>query len=94
MSQCLHITFFLDGPRNFLHNVIQKHARSLGLEGTVQIINGNGKSVKILACGDRESVDDFLELLHKEAAKDAIKDIEVEPFIKEKDFRGVFRVIE
>ena len=94
MSQCLHITFFLDGPKNFLHSVVQKQARTLGLEGTVQVVNGQGKSVKILACGGRESIDDFVDLLHKEAARDAIKDIEIEPFIKEKDFRGVFRVIE
>ena len=94
MSQCLHITFFLDGSKKFLHTVIQKHARSLGLEGTVQVINGDGKSVKVLACGGRESIDDFVDLLHKEAARDAIADIEIEPFMKEKDFRGVFRVIE
>lgn len=93
MSQCLHITFFLDGPKNFLHTV-QKHARSLGLEGIVQVMNGNGKSIKILACGKKDSIDDLVELLHKEAAKDTLKDIEIEPFIKEKDFRGVFRVIE
>lgn len=94
MSRCLHITFSLDGPQKFLHNGIQKFARSLNLEGTVQVVNGNGRAVKLLVCGQRDAMDDFLDFLHKEAARDAIQNMEIEPFIKERDFRGVFRVIE
>ena len=93
MSQCLHIKFSLDGSKKVLHN-FQKYARALDLEGTVQVINGQGKEVKLLACGAKDAMEDFLDLLHEDAAKDLIQDIEIEPFIKEKDFRGVFRVIE
>ena len=94
MSRCLHITFSIDLPQKFLHNGIQKFARTLGLEGTVQVLNGAGKEIRLLVCGERDSVDDLLDFLHKEAAKEAIKNMEVEPFIKERDFRGVFRIIE
>jgi acylphosphatase len=94
MSRCLHITFWIDAPQKFLHNGIQKFARTLGLEGTVQVANGGGKLIKLLVCGERDSMDDFLDFLHKEVAKDAIKNMEIEPFIKERDFRGVFRIIE
>ncbi len=94
MSQCLHITFMLSNSKKFLQGVVQKHAKTLGLEGTVQVINGEGKSVKVLACGPREAIDDFVDVLHNEASKESIKNIEIEPFIKERDFRGVFRVIE
>ncbi|MEX0939819.1 MAG: acylphosphatase [Candidatus Babeliales bacterium] len=94
MSQCLHITFSLEESKKFLQNIVQKKARLLGIEGTAQIVNGNGSSVRVLACGPKDVMEDFIEALHKEVAKETIKDIEIEPFLKEKDFRGVFRVIE
>lgn len=94
MSQCLFITFSLVSSKDFLHDVIQKKARSLGIEGTVRIENDNGKFIKILACGSRDAMQELIDELHAQAAKDAITNIEIEPFIKEKDFRGVFRVIE
>ena len=93
MSQCLNITFSLKGPKKVLQN-IQKYARALELEGTVQVVNGDGKAVKLLVCGVRDAMDDFVDLLHEDVAHDLIQDIEIEPFMKEKNFRGVFRVIE
>jgi acylphosphatase len=94
MSQCLHITFLMEAPKTFLHSVIQKKARALGIEGTVRVYSNGEKSITLIACGQKEAMDDFVDLLHKEAAKESIKDMEIEPFIKEKDFRGVFRIIE
>ncbi len=93
MSQCLHITFLMAAPKNFLHTVIQKKARSLGLEGTVQAFNGDERNIKLVACGPKEAMEDFVDLLHTEVARESIKSIEIEPVMKEKDFRGVFRVI-
>jgi len=84
----------MEAPQAFLHSVIQKKARSLGLEGTVRVYSNGEKSIKLVACGQKDAMEDFVDLLHKEAAKDSIKEMEIEPFLKEKDFRGVFRVIE
>lgn len=92
MSQCLRISFSMELPENFLHTFIQKHARSLHLEGTVQVEANS--AVKVIVCGKKEDLDSFVDLLHKRAAKDALESIELEPFISDKDFRGVFRVIE
>lgn len=92
MSQCLRISFSMDVPKDFLHTFIQKHARSLQLEGTVQVESTS--VVKIIICGKKESLDEFVDLLHKRAAKEELENMELEPFISEKDFRGVFRVIE
>lgn len=94
MNQCLHITFILDRSKEFLHAVIQKGARSLGIEGTAQMTSNDVQQVKVIACGNKDAVEEFLDILHNELARDSIKDLEVEPFLKEKDFRGVFRVIE
>jgi acylphosphatase len=87
MNKCLKITITVEDI-SFLHEVIKPHARKMDLEGMVQPI-GPVKAV-IIACGKKEKVDSFVELLQKEA----VKDMEIEPFIKDKDYRGVFRVIE
>lgn len=93
MNQCLHVTFFLDGPKEILP-VIQKKARELCIEGTLCVGNGQENHVKVVLCGSPDSIENFLDLLHAEVAKNTITELEIEPFIKEKDFRGVFRIIE
>jgi acylphosphatase len=91
MAQCLRISFIGDVPRTFLQTTVQKNAKKFGLEGMAQIDNN---SILIVICGIKASIDQFVDVLHKEVIKKAIENIEIEPFIKEKDYRGVFRVIE
>ena len=88
MNKCVKITITVESLNGFLHDIIKPHARSMDLEGVVQPV-GPVKA-RIIACGTKEKVDAFVDLLQKEA----LKDIEIEPFIKDKDYRGVFRVIE
>lgn len=92
MSLCLQITFSVDSRSNFLRNFVLKHATKLEVEGTAQLITGD--KVKIIACGEKENVDSFIDVIHHNATKFKIENIELEPFIKGKDYRGVFRVIE
>lgn len=91
MAQCLKISFICDLPKTFLHTNVQKNAKKLGLEGMVQMDNSN---IVIVICGFKESIDQFVDLLHKEIMEKCAENIEIEPFIKEKDYRGVFRIIE
>lgn len=93
MNKCLKITFVADFPENFLQTVIQKNAKKLSIEGIAQIV-GPGKKVRIIACGMKDSVDQFLDVLHRGVSECALEDIEIEPFLKDKDYRGVFRIIE
>lgn len=93
MNKCLRVSFGGNLPEDFLHNVIQKNAKKLNLEGTVQHVLAENK-VKIIVCGDKDDVDQFLDSLHKGAGKIALEGLEIEPFLKDKDYRGVFRVIE
>ena len=94
MKKCLKITFAAtDLPKDFLRAVIQKNARKLELEGVAQVMNNNDK-VKIIVSGLKDSVDKFLDVLHKQTARVILEDIEIEPFVKDKDYRNVFRVIE
>jgi len=92
MKQCLRISFSMDIPENFLQNVIQKNARDLELEGTAQVVDSI--HIKIVACGSKENVEEFLDILHKKRSQESMENFEIEPFLKEKDYRGVFRIIE
>lgn len=94
MNKCLKITFSsVNMPKNFLRAFVQKAARRLELEGFAQMIGSEGK-VKIIVSGAKNSVEDFLDILHKEVIRFLREEIEVEPFVKDKDYRNVFRVIE
>ena len=91
ITKCLRITIFATPVAN-VHTLLQKTARELGIEGTVQI--ADQKTIKIIACGLKENVDAFIDILHARAMGNNPKNIEVEPFVKERDYRKVFRIIE
>jgi len=93
MKKCLKIILGIDMPEGFLHSSVQKHAREFAIEGSAQIIITE-KQVRIVACGEKDDVDDFIDTLHKDFAKAKITDVEIEPFLKDRDYRGVFRIIE
>ena len=93
MNQCLRITFVVPvGKREKLRAKIHKQARTLLLEGTVQVVRDT--HIKVVACGSRENMEQFLDTLHHEIARQKCDTLEIEPFLKERDYRGVFRVIE
>jgi len=92
MKKCLKITFTTNNPGAFLHNFIQQNARSLSVEGTAQISGGD--SVTIMACGLKNNIDVFLDIIHQGFESYKPENIYVEPFLKEKDYRGIFRIIE
>ena len=91
MKQCLKITFSLDSKSNFLQDVVRKIAFKLQIEGTAHVLTDH---IKIIACGSKENMDQFIDILHKGSHKIRPEDVEIEPFFKEKEYRGVFRVIE
>ena len=93
MNKCLRIAVVGDFSESFLQSFIKKSARKYDLEGSAQIVS-SGKEIMIVVCGTKESIDSFLDVLHKGAAKNVPESIEVEPFLKSKDYRGVFRIIE
>lgn len=92
MYKCIKITFSAELPNGFLQKSIQKNARKLEIEGVAQLLMDN--FVKIVVCGSIEQVDTFLDLVYKEIAAIQLDELQVEPFLKDKDYRGVFRVIE
>lgn len=93
MVQCLRIILMV--PRNeshVLHDLIECNARRLELEGSVQMVEHD--KMQIIACGAHEAVEQLVDVLYENDNEVCLNDIEVEPFVKDRDFRGVFRVIE
>jgi acylphosphatase len=93
MNKCLKINFASVYPSGFLQEFIQKHARDLGLEGLAQVVPIEGRTV-VLVCGPKEDVDSFVDIVHNGTIEVQLQNISVEPFLKVKDYRGVFRVLE
>ena len=62
MNKCLKISFPKTKlPQDFLRSVIQKNAKSLEIEGTVQVFPAENR-ISIIACGLKDNVDTFLDL--------------------------------
>lgn len=92
MYKCLKITFTGDLPKGFLQKTVLKCARDYPIEGLAQLMMDN--LVKIIVCGPLHEVDSFLDELYDEINDIDLQELQVEPFVKDRDFRGVFRVLE
>jgi len=95
MKKCVKIVC---SPQNtaikkgFMHEFLQEYARKHSLEGHAQLLASG--IVTAVVVGEKDSVDVFIDLLHRDAEKWELAGIEVEPMSKDRDYRGIFRVIE
>ena len=92
MRLCLRISFSIGLRDGFLRNFVQKEAKKCGLEGTAQFLEG--EKVLVVVCGERASVHSFVDAIHEKSSKYKLNDIELEPFLKRRDYRRAFRVLE
>lgn len=92
MKQCLKLIVQGKVQGVKFRAFVQAQAQSLGIEGVVQ--NSEDGSVLILASGDPEHLDQLIDMLYKGCPGAEVSNVLAEPFMKEKDFRGVFRVLE
>ena len=92
MKKCLKITLISNNIDGGFRDSVQDAARKLDLEGTVQLSEPN--EIIIIACGSKDNIDAFLDNLHQGFGITVPEDVQIEPFLKEKDYRGIFRVLE
>lgn len=92
MKKCLKITLMSNDIDGGFKDSVQGAARKLDLEGTVQFVEP--RELVIIACGSKENIDAFLDNLHQGFGVAVPEDVQVEPFLKEKDYRGIFRILE
>jgi acylphosphatase len=91
MSRCIKMTFALKRSDEKLFESIQKQARSCNLEGC--IMASSPESVKLIACGTSSDLDNFLDHVDEIIAQQNGEHVEIDPFLKDKDYRGVFRIM-
>jgi acylphosphatase len=91
MRKCLKIAVVGKVQGVAYRAFVQKQAKTLGIEGTVQ--NTDDGNVLVYACGPVDQLDKFIDFLYKGSSASDVKDVQAEPFSLEKDFRGVFRII-
>lgn len=91
MRKCIKIIVYGKVKNEAYQTFIQKQALVIGVEGTIK--NNDDESVIIHACGTTENLDTLIDYVYKGASGSHVDDVHIEPFINEKDFRGVFRVI-
>lgn len=92
MSQCMKISLTIRGDKEKIQELLKEYAHEFQLEGVLQ--SNDEHTVKVVACSTTDEIEGFLAQLHKEFAKDNLEILEIEPFLKDRDYRGVFRVIE
>ena len=92
MKKCLRLLITAEFSKDVLENFIQKNAKKLGLEGTGQKVANN--QILIAVCGTGDALDQFMDVLHKGSSSFSLQDLIVDPFLKDKDYREVFRIIE
>jgi acylphosphatase len=90
--RCIKIFILTKSDENFLTSFVKKKAESFKLEGIARKVDKG--SYDILVCGDDDSLDFFLDELYRGTKSFKPDFLEVEAFLKDRDFRGVFRVIE
>jgi len=73
--------------------LIATSARKQGLEGYVTRSTTQEHGFKVFLCGMRDRADLFLDELHIIGIPYGLCDVEISPFIQDKDYRGAFRVV-
>jgi acylphosphatase len=79
----------------FDHNIfdefILQRASKLGIQGSLQVFDNN--NLLVYAVGETESVEFLIDDIYGDASGANVEELNVKPLDEDKDFRGIFRVI-
>ena len=92
MNKCLLVTVSLRKYSEDLVIYIQKSAKANRIEGTIRALDKG--TLEIIACSDDDNLDKFIDDIYKGYKSAKPISVEIEPFLKDRDYRGVFRIIE
>ncbi len=91
MSRCLRIAICAVGWKSKWEDSIAKYANKFEIEGVLQ--KHDDGVVRITACGEENQLEDFLDELYELFSESDSYVEEMEPFVKDRDYRGIFRVL-
>lgn len=92
MKQCMQIVISIKKQQATFEDHVKKMALECQIEGVMQFLSKT--SLKVIACGTKEYIEQFIDTLHQKKVTDLFGDLIIEPIFTEKDFRGVFRIIQ
>lgn len=92
MEKCLKIMFNVEVDRMVIQQIIQRCSKDIVVEGVAQLFPEHPG--KVIICGSVEDVDIFIDRMYEELAKSNVEEPVIEPFLKDRDYRGVFRIVE
>ncbi|NBX78275.1 hypothetical protein EBQ93_02820 [bacterium] len=92
MKKCIKIEFVVKNPQDFLKKIIAKEVKNKLFEGLAQVLPES--MVQICVCGEEDELDQLVDSLYAQVQEYKMADMLVEPFLKDKDYRGVFRILE
>jgi hypothetical protein len=81
------------GDVDSLYKVLKKKVDFKEVEGVAQVCDDQEQEVELVLYGPKDSIDEVVDAIDEVAMKEEIT-VSVEPFLKEEDFRGVFRFIQ
>lgn len=90
MKKCVRITFEVENGK--ILESIKKKARSLDVEGIAY--RSASDEYETIVHGEKEQVEKFIDAVHAAIIEAGSEDFYVEPYLKEEDYRGVFRVLQ
>lgn len=92
MDKCLKILFSAEVPRDVVQHMLHTCTKKVAVEGVAQMFSEN--NIRIIVCGSVENVDSFIDFMYQELVKSNVEEPVIEPFLKDKDYRGVFRIVQ
>jgi len=81
------------GDVDSLYKMLKKKVNFNGVEGVAQVCDDQAHEVELVLSGPKDAIDEVVDVIDEVAMKEDIN-VSVEPFLKEEDFRGVFRFIQ
>jgi len=88
----MRVSFSLSGTHiSVLQTFIKDQAAHFLVEGSLQIFSP--QNIRVVVCGQKDSIDLFVDALFKTVHKNC-DNVHLEPFLKNRDYRGKFRIIE
>jgi hypothetical protein len=92
MKKCLKIVLSGSFSHDFLRETLVLFVRKFDVEGSAKMTDPH--QIVVLVCGNKDIIDQFLDKLHLAHHTWNLDSIVIEPFLKDKDYRGIFRIIE
>ena len=70
---------------------ILERTSKLGIQGSLQVFDNN--KLILYAVGDTENIEFLIDDIYGDTSSANIEELTVKPLEEEKDFRGIFRII-